>query len=77
MKVKVNTTSKNLVANIKVTWTIQPATEPNPDKKLLELLDGDGWRVTYINTEDEAVNEMHKCLDELGITFDDIHTAID
>ena len=52
-------------------FTVQPAAGPNLDNQELEVLDSDGDRYTYVNTESEAVESIRKLIqDELAMDFE-------
>ena len=47
---------------VTVEFTLQPATGPNLGSQLLEVLDADGDRYDYVNTEAEGVAAVRKIM---------------
>ena len=49
------------------TFTVKPATGSNRNSRRLEVMDETGIRLAYVNSEDEAAEEIRDALDPHSI----------
>ena len=55
-----------ITATTVATFTVQPATGPNPNKLGLEIIDSDGDRVAYASSVRHAKEIIRECVEAEG-----------
>lgn len=54
---------KTITATVKISFTFQDATGPNPTKLPYELLDNTGLRFAYVHSDLGAITEAKEAID--------------
>ena len=57
---------------VEFSFTVRPATGPNVNNRRLEIIDDDGYRYDYANSESDAVEKVRTLADDVGIASPEI-----